>query len=306
MPQSSVFRALRPAVVALVLAVTAAACAGAPGGGDEVPAGQEAEQAASSSPLDAYWSQIGTLGDADRQRHETLERLVARCMTEEGFTYEPVPYLPTSADALPGSGTLAWAREHGYGITTLAEAVSAAGGGTAGTDPNVATLNRMSDAERAAWTIAHRGAGAASTGGWQQQGCRGQAEHQLAAAALPGDDAGYLALREAYDAEPFDAASDPAVAQALAEWAGCVAAAGHPAATPDAAQDLVRDAQRAGTAKAELRALELAVAVADRTCQESTGYAAAVDAARAAHDQRFVDAHQAELDALVERWATTG
>ncbi|AEE45284.1 hypothetical protein [Cellulomonas fimi] len=302
---SSASRPLRPVLAALTAVASLAlvgACANGAGGAD-APAQSAAP--APSNPLDAYWARTGTLGDPDRDRYELEQSLVERCMTEQGFDYAPVPYRPASVEVLPGYGTLPWAREFGYGVSTHVEAIDAAVG-VPGPDPNTAAVGRLSEAESTAWSIAREGAGAQAEGGWQVRGCEGEAEHQVAAAALPWDDPDRVALLEAYAAAPLDLAASPEGAEAVAAWAACATAAGLEAATPAAARQLVVDAQASGMPRDELQHLEVEVAVADLTCRESSGFTAVERRLQDAHDQAFVDAHVAELDALVERWGDAG
>ena len=56
-------------------------------------------------------------------------------------------------------------------------------------------------------------------------------------------------------------------------------------------------------ALAEIREQEIATAVADRTCQDSTGAGRAALKAQFDIEQEFIDAHKDELDAMVEKAA---
>ena len=56
-------------------------------------------------------------------------------------------------------------------------------------------------------------------------------------------------------------------------------------------------------ALAEIREQEISTAVADRTCQDSTGAGRAALEAQFAIEQDFIDAHKDELDAMVEKAA---
>ena len=111
-----------------------------------------------------------------------------------------------------------------------------------------------------------------------------------------------------------DSQSDERTTEAYTEWAECMAEEGYDFANPQEAQQSIFDLtsgipydEKTGAqdeaALAEIREQEIATAVADRTCQDSTGAARTALEAQFAIEQEFIDAHKDELDAMIEKAA---
>lgn len=273
--------------------------------------------------------------DAPDPARARAEELVAACMAEAGFEYfpmtEPPSYVRIDRE-LPV--TVEVAEEHGYGMSIEAE-----GRGT-GTrtwwapaqETQAERANReyresLSPAARPEYDRALNG----DPGAWLEEepdpamayGCQGR-----------GYDDAYRFLRPTEFAEVIDAMDevhaqveqDPRVADALRVWRSCMAGAGYPDLTElvDARvlvdstirQFLTENAGRIDRSLAEseyeaikasvpaelaaVQAEERAVAVADATCRESSGYDRTHREVTAEHEQAVVDEYRDELDAWAE------
>ena len=84
-----------------------------------------------------------------------------------------------------------------------------------------------------------------------------------------------------------------------AAWSACMSEAGHDVASPDEAEQQASAAVTFITDDPEVQEAEIALAVADLTCRDSTGYTESTRAAWHTLQQEFVDAHRDQLEALV-------
>jgi CBS-domain-containing membrane protein len=109
-----------------------------------------------------------------------------------------------------------------------------------------------------------------------------------------------------------DSQKDERVLAAYREWSECMAEPGYDFTSPNEASRSIHDLVEAipyneatgeqdPAALAEIRDDEIATATADRTCQDSTGAEAKALKAEFAVEQDFIDAHKAELDAMLEK-----
>ena len=277
---------------------------------------------------------------AERESREQQE-FIAACMSELGFNYTPVPMTVTvqvaDPTAGPQQGTLEWAEQWGYGISTDPWSEGAGGGtswgwGPAGEDPNQAMVDAMSDAEREAWNEALWGQ-PQEDGEWDpmQAGCQGQANAaRWETISTPNQ---FEALEAEMNQIWTQTENDPRMATLNAAWASCLTDAGHPGFTatgtiweqlwpqwdqlqgwelnnevfgnwdwetyPDGpSEDLLHTPDPA--AVAEFREREISLAVADQTCRQQVNFEQV--SRDISHDiqQQFVDQHRAELEA----WAT--
>ncbi|WP_199424405.1 hypothetical protein [Actinotalea solisilvae] len=180
--------------------------------------------------------------EADRRRRvEAVEAAVAACMAEQGFTYEPTPYVPMPATS--GEPPVAQDEDGpglGYGIAAgAAGTMPAPPGAVVLVDPNASAVEAMSDAERTAWdlTLYGPGQGEAYAAGeepydWTRYGCYGRAQHDVPGAIRPQFDASAFATLEAEIRAMVDAvATDPALAETVGAWSACMADAGYPGYT---------------------------------------------------------------------------
>lgn len=238
-----------------------------------------------SSPLAPYMSLLA-LSSAEQHRITLeAERLVAACLKEQGFDYDQ-PFVPDGVPLDDSIDPWQWASEHGYGVTTLVA------------DPSTASTAERSPAEQAAYDLALYGTG---TGGdddedtdlvhydWEAEGCLGSAYHE----ATSGRDEvlrdeRFAAFFAGYDAVEEQVASSDEATVLAEEWSDCMADSGHPGhETPVDARISVEQALAGARSEhtapalsralAELRRDEVALALADLTCQEQTGYEARYD-----------------------------
>ncbi|WP_157987469.1 hypothetical protein [Jiangella endophytica] len=240
------------------------------GGQNDGTNGDSADQASGDgeelSPLEEYMGEnsgfagggrmtvafsAADLDEDDRQKMRQVEELVAVCMEEAGFEYIPVdPFGGETGDdpfadayALPPDE---FAREYGYGMTTLMNPVKDEEQESA--DPNEAIREGLSEAALEQYHIALWGEGVQVSGGGavsvepapveggapsapEDQGCHGEAR-----AEVYGEDDGQLmgpdfsefeGLFEDLDALRQRIDSDPRMVEASEAWAACMAQAGY-------------------------------------------------------------------------------
>jgi hypothetical protein len=284
--------------------------------------------------LDVAWAEAADPGSDMAQ----MELLVADCMAEAGFDYVPVdygehvtPHYPASATSLPATPSARTGSDDvagsGYGITSAPPPDPT----ETWTDPNAAHVAEMSPEDQQAYWTALDGqrSDTAEDGEWQYDwrtaGCRGLAQNRVYGDPATLDQ---LAVIETeLDQARLAAASDPRMTQLDVVWADCMARAGYPdLATVSGAETAVRDAwdalwdeafaglppepsdadvtAAAATAQDDVAALarrEAATATADLTCRDTVGYEATRAAISTEYQDRFYQAHRAELEA----WAAT-
>ena len=99
----------------------------------------------------------------------------------------------------------------------------------------------------------------------------------------------------------------PRMTEAATEWSACMADAGYDVATPDDAQESLSTPDANGVLGREITPesdeQEIATAVADFTCQLETDYQTSMLEAMHEMEQEFVDAHRAQLEAMVDAHA---
>lgn len=306
-----------------------AACVGLAGCAAGPQEAGPARTVADDGPLASILIELSSAAARDASRTGMpIEEAIAACMKAQGFEYVPV-----DPDAVPrwqtdessqGAWTREYVEEYGYGLVDgvlhPGELVN-----RDWVDPNAAILDALSEEARAAYlsTLEGRAADPVPVGepaevlGWAERGCRGAAEHEVLSAS-PTDQLVLDAAQEAADLAAERALADPATRSATIAWAQCLDDAGFPgydAVTdprseladklfaivvfPDEGSDQapkIRDRD----ALEELADRELRLAMADYECQLSTGYEEAFRAARFRYEKEYVDAHQAELQQLVE------
>lgn len=150
---------------------------------------------------------------------------------------------------------------------------------------------------------------------WEQNGCTGQATYEVYLGGAVGEQ--FAALKDEASAVWGQAMADPAAVAARAAWDVCLVDAGYPRFVERFdAEDWISEqanALQAGPdgewvptdpeALADLRQTEIDLALADLDCQEATDVERIERETYLEYQQEFVDAHRAELDAWVERWA---
>jgi len=147
----------------------------------------------------------------------------------------------------------------------------------------------------------------------------GAVERAANAGAQLGD------LQRAMDSMPADIRLDPRIDEALASWAACMTTAGYPGLRQflDAENlviDIVNDFTTANYSKvdlslgetefdaikasipgelADVQAEEIAIAVADATCREESGYIETRRDVENEYEQAIVDTYRDDLEAWV-------
>ncbi len=321
-----------PAVAAA--AVAALLLAGCSAGGD-TPSDDE------TGPLSAFFEQVGgSFEDEDYEAQQRqVEDLVAACMAEEGFEYTPAEPMSSGgridSDDMPDWESKEFAEQYGYGATT-SDDLWGGGGGEEYVDPNADYVASMSESEQAAFYEALYGvapeidpdadpeAEVEYEYNWEEAGCQGRASHEVYEQGQIWDDPAMQDLMEDMSSEYENLADDPKVREAQDAWAECIAEAGYDFASPEEAQQSIYDEQNAlyeavmptdpeaeidpeasfepdEAAMAELKEKELALAVADWECKDSSGYQAAQKAANLAMEKRLWDKYGEQLQAFADK-----
>jgi len=240
------------------------------------------------------------------------ENLTATCMAAEGFEY--IPVVPTPEDIEfeegPLPGTPEYVEQYGYGIW---KPPSTSGGyhWEKGVDPNEALVAAMSDAGRAAYETALLGPVVSENPDdgsvMREGGCSSAADTPM------GDDVAYLVtVRREAMAFLSTIDQDTRFADVDASWASCMADAGFGDRSPRAAQERIQQEHLAasvdgvapgGSVVTDGATEERRVAVADLQCRDATDWTARHRAVELELQQEYVDAHLAELEALVDAMA---
>jgi hypothetical protein len=261
----------RTAALLLSLA-TVTVVAGCAGGEVEAlaPAAPPVERPA-PGPLWAYLERVDP-GQATRAHEEKMRA----CMADAELLYWPDdPNNELTQDTLP------IAREWGYGGLSLQPATAA--------QQNAAYVRTLSEQGRRTYDAALDACAIPPV---------------EAPAALWPEDPDFADLHADLEDWVLAVIDDPRVHEADEPWSECMAAAGHDVGSPDEAEEQAAAAAGAGLfSDPEVQEAEIALAVADLTCRDSTGYTVANRAAWDLVQQEFVDAHREQLDALVEAHA---
>ncbi|OJX97858.1 MAG: hypothetical protein BGO96_13130 [Micrococcales bacterium 73-15] len=319
----------------LVLVAALAACSNGDGGGSGGDLTYE------DSPINSYFEAFNVMGDMSQEEQQAFyderdrktEDLVAQCMADQGFEYNPqssrTTYVGSSNEDGPQWGTLEFAQQYGYGAFSwpgqeemeLQEPEE-------WVDPNQDIIDSMSESELTAWQEALWGAPQEwdedadmeeYEWNWEDSGCYGWAQHELEA------DDPWTAMNSLYEdprfAELFaqmgelytKAESDPRMADLTGKWSSCMADAGYTFANPNEAQQSIYDLQNGlwegheddpeymGPSDEELAPIkeqELETAVADFTCQDELNYQQEQLSIQFKIEQEFVDANKDALEEL--------
>jgi hypothetical protein len=294
-------------VVVLVCVLGVTACGGAgPDHAAPDPTTPSESATVTPGPLEEY---LGWTGPASTDQYIAdivwRENRTSACMAEQGFEYWPV--VPAPRDVTQGSGPVSYdsaefVAEYGYGVWTGPDSgftFSSTADGSANHDYRAA----MSRAGAAAYDEALAGPETGDGTGTREGGC-------LDAWTDPqGDDAKALsASREDAIAFLDGISGDPRIAEVDAAWASCLADQGYSYANPPAAQDSVYQEYAAAAADGNApppdvvaagNEAEVRLATADHACRASTDWTRRHRAIELELQQEYVDAHRADLDALV-------
>lgn len=319
--------------IAVVLGISLVACSGT---------GSDTAAALEESPITQLFKDVKALGNmsqeeearARQERDRKIEELISQCMAEQGFDYKPLTPAPapSAPDAAASTlGELDYAKQYGYGLTTWTETEDAQ---PAQVDPNEATYEGMSEAERAAWDRALWGEGDTASGQAQAgadsgegadldgftmagaSGCSATAQQQVeqsdgtsAATDAVFQDPQNAELMTRLAKVYADLDSDPAMISLNQKWAECMAEAGYSYRKPQEALEAIFNARSGGTAEAAdseqdgdldaLRKREIDTATADYTCRDEIGYATQERSAKYAAEQAFIDENRPQIDAMI-------
>lgn len=328
----------RVLVLGTALALGLSAC-----GGEDKPSDDETPLGA----IDKLYEDLYGEWDEETSNNQQMqvEELVAECMSKLGFEYIPVDYSQGAVSVSVGGddgelqwGTAEFAKQYGYGITTnpwQEEEGEDVPPGQDFVDPNQAIIEAMSETELEAYNEALWGpstyeeteAGEWVEPSWEEMGCYGGAQHEVYGDAWgAGDDDPFADLVQEMDTMWQSIATHEKVVAVEADWASCMADAGHPDLAKvgdgeqqiyelvepiwnDAYSDMPMDATDEDYAAVEksiqeqLAAItpqEIETATADFTCREQVGYDKKYNEANLELQQQFYDTHKAEL----EQWLT--
>jgi hypothetical protein len=314
-------------VFALSAVVLVLAGCGGSGESDETPAG-----GASAGPLERYFEDVvdGLEDEAGvAAEQQQVEEVVARCMAEQGFEYQPVDQSQAVTETdVTTEDPEKFAAESGYGFSVpvgpseeeLAETDT-------WVDPNQEYVEAMSESEQAAYYEALYGEMASVEYDEDAEmpeydpskaGCQGAAEIEVR-----GDQnaiyesAEFVAFGEAVTQLEEDVAADPRLKEADAAWSECMADAGFSGyATPQEAMDdmmersnaLWQDAGDEGPSAEQQSAaqeLERSTAVADYDCKQEVEYDERQSRVREELENAFIEEHRAELERIRDLVAGT-
>src|SRR5665648_532382 len=333
------------AALGAALVLTLTAC-----GGGKGPEGNDPETPR-LGPIDQLFQD--TYGDynqdqanADQMR---MEEATAQCMSEQGFDYTPVDYSAMSGSMVAPDpseiqwGTLEFAKEWGYGITTNPysdQEQAPVDPEQQWVDPNQAYVEAMSATEQEAYYLALYGPqstqeyveGEEYVWNWEDAGCQGYAQHEVSPNSMGGQDSEYTALMDEMNAMWESAMADPRLAEIDAGWASCMSDAGYPGLakvddaqaqvyaqvepiwndaygnmSPDATEaDYAAVQEEVDAQVAAITAEEIETAVADFTCRDDVNYTETQTDIYIEYQQEFYDAHKTELEAWAASMAPGG
>ncbi|GIG28387.1 hypothetical protein [Cellulomonas marina] len=314
----------RLAVLVAVAALGLAGCSSSSEGGGEGGTDGGAPAVEDLGPISAKLQGIYEDFDAaaaDEQQREA-EEVIAACMKEQGFDYTPVEPQNTTAFSepdpdMPMWGTVEFAEQYGYGITTQEElGYGSPDESEMPEDPNQAAVEAMSESEQTAYYAALYGEPVEPDPAadpdepvewdWTTAGCSGLAQHEVYDQGGMSESPVMQELSTMYE----DATSDPRYTAAQQEWVTCMADAGHPYTTSDEPQQDISDryfeeamdpetGEVDEAAAAELRDEEIAVATADAGCREEADVDGTTAAILKEMEEEYYAAHRAEVDAFI-------
>lgn len=292
---------------ALILAGNLSGCT------DDGDGGAERDHAAGdpdyAGPLAEFfgWEEValegeGAFTEAERQNHLAVEEFLVECMREQDFEYRPMPFWGDRETGLTDPNQEAWdlkrddpeafARQYGYGITTIEYDYTEPEPDPATGDPNFAYREGLSEDDRAAYDTA------------LYEDCYPQANREVYG---DGDNAGieqFNDFLEEMGALYERVRDDSRVIEAKRQWSECMDGAGY----PDLAD--LYDPQERVTEKhsglsgeddpdllAEAREFELAIAWADYGCQQETRVQQIEREVQFALEEQFLADHAQQAEA---------
>lgn len=271
--------------------------------------------------------------EEDRKREE----LVAQCMKEEGFEYKPnvqsFSFSEGSAEEW-NPDSREWVSQYGYGMANYpGREDMESNNATEYEDPNADYVATLSESEQTAFYEALNGPfpdeedmpadGEAVEWDWSTAGCFGFAQHEVGGED-PTSAEEHKPLMDAMNTLYEDMMASPELSDLDAQWAACMADAGHPGfSAQQDAQNSINEKMNAvyensvptatatsaasgetapaGPDEAAMDAVadeEVELATADLDCREKTDYRDKMQEVQFKREQQFVDDHKAELEAF--------
>ncbi len=305
---------------AAVIAISAPGCS----------ASGESPAAKKESPLMEYLGAVyGTnLSDSEQQQRSTdiqkkTEGIVAQCMKEQGFEYQPniqTGFVSVATGDMWKPDDREWVAQYGYGMIKNPMSDQPTDQQTPYVDPNQAYIDSLSATEQTAYWAALYGASVTddrtSDGGsveydWTAAGCQGKAQHE--SNANPMQDKQFASLNEAINSFYTDIMTNAGFTEINQKWSACMADAGQAGfAKQTDAQSAISDKlsklyeNMTGTGglqpnDPEMKKLaeeEITVALADLDCRVKTGYTEAQQKVQFDLERQFIADHKSELEAL--------
>ncbi|MEB4614164.1 hypothetical protein OOT08_05895, partial [Leucobacter sp. M11] len=215
-------------------------CSG--GSGDAKP--EELEEGPLSKALSSLYEEQDQEFYDEQQKRE--QDLVAVCMTEQGFEYQPdtnsggvIVSTEVEEDDGPTWGTVEFAKEYGYGIIDSPWQQEGPQEEKPYEDPNGEYVNSLSESEQTAYYEAlngpsdqfpEEGSEEEWVYDWTKAGCYGAAQHEVGGEQV-WDSPEMAALQESMDQLYIDMEEHPDVIAVRDEWITCMTEAGFPGYT---------------------------------------------------------------------------
>lgn len=218
-------RSNRTSVSVASLALAVALVAGACSSGDS-----SSSKTTVASGTDVYELIFGSPKE-QAAKQDKVQQLVRSCMVAKGWEYTPVDNAQFSSPTQQAAATetLEYAKENGYGISTVEQA--AQGAGTV-SDPNKPYVDGLSATDREQYTKDLYGD--ARSGG-TSTGCYQDASRQVFGSTGQADSS----LTEALSTLEEQIAGDSRISAATTKWASCMRKKGFDYSSPEAAQDAI-------------------------------------------------------------------
>ncbi|WP_371495691.1 hypothetical protein OG871_08845 [Kitasatospora sp. NBC_00374] len=225
--------------------------------------------------------------------------LVSRCMQQHGFRYDAPPAAePAVREFRYVVDDVAWAREHGYGTRDRRRLAEAADASPVQQYFKSLPPERQQAARAALHGERPTGLSVTLPGGARltssDSSCTAEAQRLL-----------YRDLPRWFEARTVVAnlaplygsqvEQDSRFTAAAAQWAACMADAGHPYPTPGAIQNALPELT-AGLAPSQADALEVELATAEAECATRTGLAATARELDGFYGNQVRERYRAELD----------
>ncbi len=289
--------------------------------------GAETELDWEDSPLSTYLNSQEGMSEEEMNEHfaaqqQEVEEFVAECMSEEGFEYIPVDQSQTGSIISSGDEwdpeSREWVEEYGYGAINFPGRDDQPDPGTEFVDPNQEYVASLSESEMAVYYETLYGPQPTEEelnedGSYEYDpenaGCYGRAQLEVAGGD-PYSSEEFKPIVEAINEFYMGLATAPALSELNAAWSSCMAAAGYPGfATQSDAQNSIYDELNAyyegmgeyiedDPALDEIQEREIALALADLDCRESTDYRQESLRVQFELEEEFVQEHKAELEAF--------